>query len=83
MADDVANRQDATSERERSRDGSTAMVYDLHLELLSAERRVERTRRRQLRGRGGAELGDFDRALAQRPVERLLEVPRDENVDET
>ena len=47
----------------------------------AADRRVERARRRQQRGRRSAQLRDLDRALPQRAVERPVQMPPDEHVD--
>ena len=69
------------AERQRSRDDAAAVVDHLDIDLLRADRRVEGAGRRQEGRSGRAQLRDVDRPLAQRPVERAVEVPCDQQVD--
>ena len=56
-------------------------IEHLDAQLRAAERRVERARPRQKRGGRRAQLGDLDRALAKRVIERMVQVARREQVD--
>ena len=62
------------AERKRARDDASPAIDDLDADLLAAERSVERTRRRDQRRRRRAQLRHLDGALAQRAVERTVEV---------
>ena len=77
---ELTGRQSAPAERERARDDPAAPVDHLDRHLRPAERRVECAGRRQQRGCRRVQLRDLDRAFPQRPVERAVEMPRDEHV---
>ena len=75
------DRKNPSAEGKRPGDDPTVPVDHLDADLLCTDRRVECSGRRQECRRRGAELCHLDRTLAQRTVERAMEVPSDQDVD--
>ena len=84
ICDDVAHdpfdRQDAAPERKRARHDPAATIDHLDVELLPAQRRIQRARRAQERGGGRAQLRDLNRPLPQRTIERAAEMAPHEQI---